>query len=73
MAESTDKKLELVFLLDNKNTMTLSLDNPQAELTLSAAQAAAEKLIPVLMSDSGAAAVSLKSATIVESSRTSLT
>lgn len=73
MADTTDKKLELVFLLDNKSTMTLSLDNPQSGLTLSAAQAAAEKLIPILMSDSGAAAVSLKSAAVVESSRTSLT
>jgi len=72
MADSTDKKLELVFLLDNKNTMTLSLDNPQSDLTLSSAQAAAEKLIPVLMADSGAAAISLKSAIVVESSRTSL-
>lgn len=69
---ATEKTLELVFLLDNKNTMTVSVDHPQTDMTLATAQAAAEKIIPVLMSNSGAAAVSLKSATIVESSRTTL-
>lgn len=71
MAASAEK-LELVFTLEDQKHMTLTLDNPQAELSSETIQAAAAKIIPVLMSNAGAAAVSLKSATRVQSSRTSL-
>ena len=58
--------LELTFLMEGNSTMTLTVPNPPEDLSLATVQEKAAKLIPVLVSNSGAAAVSLKKARLVE-------
>ena len=45
--------------------MTISIDNPKEEIALSDVQAAAEKLIPILITSSGAEITALNKASIV--------
>ena len=56
------KKLNLEFTAAGGRTIQFSLDAPVEGLTLETVQAAAAKIIPVLMTSSGEVAQSLKSA-----------
>ena len=48
------KELVMVFDTNGTSKMTISIDNPKEEIALSDVQAAAEKLIPILITSSGA-------------------
>ncbi len=56
------KKLTLEFSATGNRTIQFSLDDPVEGLTLETVQAAAAKIIPVLMTSGGETAQSLKSA-----------
>ena len=66
------KILELYFNVDGGKVMTLSVANPKEDLTLATVKEKAEKLIPVLISGSGAEVLSFKQAKLVETSSTVL-
>ena len=55
-------KLVLTFNTAANHTLQYSIDDPVENLTLDTVKASAEKIIPVLISNSGLRAVSLKSA-----------
>ncbi len=58
------KTLQLIFKTEGKSDLTVSLDNPKEDLTLAECQAAATKLIPILLTRSGVAVTELKKAVI---------
>ena len=60
----TMKTLNLIFKTEGKTDLTVSLDNPKEDLTLSECQAAADKLIPILLTRTGVTVTSLKKAMI---------
>ncbi len=66
------KTLELTFNMDDGHTMLVSVPSPKDDLTLDAVKEKAAKIMPILESASGASAVSLKQAKIVESTSTVL-
>ncbi len=66
------KILELTFNLDDGHTMLISIPSPQDGLTLDTVKEKAAKIMPILESASGASAISLKQAKIVESTSTVL-
>ena len=66
------KNLELTFNMDDGHTMLISIPYPQDDLTLDTVKEKAAKIMPILESASGASAVSLKQAKIVESTSTVL-
>ena len=59
------KELVMVFDTNGTSKMTISIDNPKEEIALSDVQAAAEKLIPILITRSGAEITALNKASIV--------
>ena len=59
------KELVMVFDTNGTSKMTISIDNPKEEIALSDVQAAAEKLIPILITSSGAEITALNKASIV--------
>lgn len=59
------KELVMVFDTNGTSKMTISIDNPKEEIALSDVQAAAEKLIPILITSSGAEITALDKASIV--------
>lgn len=59
------KELVMVFDTNGTSKMTISIDNPKEEIALSDVQAAAEKLIPILITNSGAEITALNKASIV--------
>ncbi len=61
------KYLELTFTLDDNRTMVVSIPSPKDDLTLETVKAKAEKIMPILESNSGASATALKQARITES------
>ena len=61
------KELVMVFDTNGTSKMTISIDNPKEEIALSDVQAAAEKLIPILITSSGAEITALNKASIVTS------
>lgn len=67
------KKLLLTFTVEGNGTMEVSIENPKEGMTYETALAAAADIIPVLITNKGAAALSLKQAEIVESTTTKLT
>ena len=69
---ATEKKLELTFNMEGNGTMTVSIPNPPEDLSLDTVKEKAAKMIPVLVSNSGAAALSLKKAKVVETKATDL-
>lgn len=72
MSKNTGTTLELTFLMEGNGTMTLTIPNPAEDLSLETVKEKAAKIIPVLVSASGAAAVSLKKARLVETKATDL-
>ena len=58
------KTLNLVFRTSGKSTMTVTLANPKDSLTREEANAAAAKLIPILITRSGAEVTELEKVTI---------
>ncbi len=66
------KTLELTFNLEDGRTMLISIPCPKEDLTLDTVKAKAAQIMPVLESNNGASAVSLKQAKIVESTSTVL-
>lgn len=67
------KKLLLTFTVEGNGTMEVSIENPKEDMTYETALAAAADIIPVLITNKGAEALSLKQAEIVESTTTKLT
>ena len=72
MSKSSGKILELTFLTETGGTVTLSVPNPQEDLSLSTVNEKAAKLIPVLVSSAGTPVVSLKKARLIETTATDL-
>ena len=66
------KKVKLIFKTEGNGTMEVSIADPKEGLTLAEATAAAAKMIPVFVTNAGAAAVELKSAVIVNTEETEL-
>ncbi len=66
------KSLEITFNLDDGRTMIISIPSPKEDLTLDTVKEKAAKIIPILESNSGASAISLKQAKVVESTSTVL-
>ena len=66
------KKLKLVFTTEGNGNMEVSITSPKEDLTLEKARTEAAALIPVLMTNAGAAAVELKTASIVNTEETPL-
>ncbi|WP_299412656.1 DUF2922 domain-containing protein [uncultured Dialister sp.] len=58
------KTLNLVFRTSGKSTMTVTLANPKDSLTREEVNAAADKLIPILITRSGAEVTELEKVTI---------
>lgn len=58
------KTLNLVFRTSGKSTMTVTLANPKVSLTREEVNAAAAKLIPILITRSGAEVTELEKVTI---------
>lgn len=58
------KTLNLVFRTSGKSTMTVTLTNPKDNLTREEVNAAAAKLIPILITRSGAEVTELEKVTI---------
>lgn len=56
--------INLIFKTSDKSTMTVTLANPKDSLTREEVNAAAAKLIPVLVTRSGAEVTELEKATI---------
>ena len=66
------KNLELVFTTAGNGELKITVSNPKDGLTLAEAQAAAEKLIPVLDTAKKAAVTALKKAQIVSTTEEAL-
>lgn len=66
------KTLNLIFKTEGKTDLTVSLDNPKEDITLSECQTAAEKLIPILLTRSGVAVTELKRAVIATTTEADL-
>lgn len=66
------KKLNLIFKTESKSDLAVSLENPKEDITLAECQAAAAKLIPILLTRSGIAVTALKKAVIVTTSEADL-
>lgn len=58
------KTLNLVFRTSGKSTVTVTLTNPKDSLTREEVNAAAAKLIPILITRSGAEVTELEKVTI---------
>lgn len=66
------KKLNLIFKTEGNTEYTVALSHPKEDLTLSECQAAAEKLIPILLTRSGVTVTGLKKATLSTTTETDL-
>jgi len=64
------KKLRLTFTTEGNGTMFFSIEDPQEDLTSETIQAKAAEIIPVLITNAGAAATALKSAVYVNTEET---
>ena len=62
--DNTMKTLQLIFKTEGKTDLTVSLDSPKEDLTLAECQAAAAKLVPILLTRSGVAVTEFKKAII---------
>lgn len=66
------KKLKLTFTTEGNGSMDVTIANPKDGLTLAQAKTEAAALVPVFVTNAGAAAVELKSAVIVNTEETEL-
>ena len=62
------KNLALVFKTSGNSTMTITIASPKDNVTLDEAKAAAEKLIPILVTNAGADVVALDRASVITTS-----
>lgn len=62
------KNLALVFKTSGNSTMTFTIASPKDNVTLDEAKAAAEKLIPILVTNAGADVVALDRASVITTS-----
>lgn len=66
------KKLKLTFTTEGNGTMEMSIADPQDNLTAETVTAKAADIIPVLITNAGAAATALKSAVYVSTEETEI-
>ena len=64
--------LKLTFNTQDNNTMDVTLDIPAADLTKETVTEKAEAIIPILQTKSGLNAISLKSASYIETTATKI-